>query len=261
MSELTAGVTVSADPGAGFGLDGKIAIVTGAASGIGRATAELLAKSGCLVTAVDVNHKGLATLDLGDDGATDVADLSVPAACEQVVAGVLSHRKRLDILVNAAAILRRVPIAEADAALWEKMMDTNLLSQFFLCRAAGEAMKPRKWGRIVNCSSGAGLVGGFFGATAYAITKAGIMTMTRSFAKDLGPHGITVNTLSPGAIDTPMQRTGVPREALEANRARVPLGRMGLPAECARGAVFLASDLASYVNGHILAVDGGFLMR
>ena len=136
-----------------------------------------------------------------------------------------------------------------------------MLAPLALIQALLPLMKKNKHGRIVNVSSGAGLVGGFVGATAYAITKAGIMTMTKSFAKDLGPHGITVNTLSPGAIDTPMQRTGMTKETLESARSRIPLGRMGLPAECARGAVFLASDLASYVTGHILAVDGGLLMR
>ncbi len=247
-----------------LGLEGRVAIVTGAASGIGKAAAEIMAAAGARVTAVDINADGVKATAAGMKGSghvAEVVDLADIAACDALIARTAKREGRLDCLLNIAATLRRIDIEQVDEAEWDKLMNVNLRSQFFLCRAAGEAMKPRKWGRIVNCSSGAGLVGGFFGATAYAITKAGIMTMTRSFAKELGPHGITVNTLSPGAIDTPMQRTGVPREALEANRARVPLGRMGLPAECARGAVFLASDLASYVNGHILAVDGGFLMR
>ena len=247
-----------------LGLVGRVAIVTGAASGIGKAAAEIMAAAGARVTAVDINADGVKATVAGMRGSghvAEVVDLADIAACDALIARTAKRESRLDCLLNIAATLRRIDIEQVDEAEWDKLMNVNLRSQFFLCRAAGEVMKPRKWGRIVNCSSGAGLVGGFFGATAYAITKAGIMTMTKSFAKELGPHGITVNTLSPGAIDTPMQRTGVPREALEANRARVPIGRMGLPAECARGAVFLASDLASYVNGHILAVDGGFLMR
>ena len=247
-----------------LGLVGRVAIVTGAASGIGKAAAEIMAAAGARVTAVDINADGVKATVAGMRGSghvAEVVDLADIAACDALIARTAKREGRLDCLLNIAATLRRIDIEQVDEAEWDKLMNVNLRSQFFLCRAAGEVMKPRKWGRIVNCSSGAGLVGGFFGATAYAITKAGIMTMTKSFAKELGPQGITVNTLSPGAIDTPMQRTGVPREALEANRARVPIGRMGLPAECARGAVFLASDLASYVNGHILAVDGGFLMR
>ena len=247
-----------------LGLKGRVAIVTGAASGIGKAAAEIMAAAGARVTAIDVNADGVKATVAGMNGAghtAEVVDLADIAACDALVARTVQREGRLDCLLNIAATLRRIDMEQVDEAEWDRLMNVNLRSQFFLCRAAGEAMKPRKWGRIVNCSSGAGLVGGFVGATAYAITKAGIMTMTKSFAKDLGPHGITVNTLSPGAIDTPMQRTGMTRETLENARSRIPLGRMGLAAECARGAVFLSSDLASYVNGHILAVDGGFLMR
>ena len=247
-----------------LGLEGRVAIVTGAASGIGKSAAEILAASGARVTACDVNADGVKATVKGFAGTghtAEVIDLADLAACDALVKRTAKREGRIDILLNVAAVLRRIDVEQVDEAEWDRLMNVNLRSQYFLCRAAGEAMKPRKWGRIVNVSSGAGLVGGFVGATAYAITKAGIMTMTKSFAKDLGPHGITVNTLSPGAIDTPMQRTGMTKETLESARSRIPLGRMGLPAECARGAVFLASDLASYVTGHILAVDGGFLMR
>ena len=247
-----------------LGLQGRVAIVTGAASGIGQAAAQIMAAAGAKVVAVDVNADGVKSTVAGFAGSghtAEVVDLADIAACDALIARTAKREGRLDCLLNIAATLRRIDMEQVDEAEWDKLMNVNLRSQFFLCRAAGEAMKPGKWGRIVNCSSGAGLVGGFVGATAYAITKAGIMTMTKSFAKDLGPHGITVNTLSPGAIDTPMQRTGMTQETLEAARSRIPLGRMGLAVECARGAVFLASELASYVNGHILAVDGGFLMR
>ena len=247
-----------------LGLEGRVAIVTGAASGIGKSAAEILAAAGARVTACDVNADGLKATVKGFAGSghtAEVIDLGDLAACDTLIARTAKREGRLDILLNVAAVLKRIDVEQVDEAEWDRLMNVNLRSQYFLCRSAGEAMKPHRWGRIVNVSSGAGLVGGFVGATAYAITKAGIMTMTKSFAKDLGPHGITVNTLSPGAIDTPMQRTGMTRETLESARSRIPLGRMGLPAECARGAVFLASDLASYVNGHILAVDGGFLMR
>jgi gluconate 5-dehydrogenase len=247
-----------------LGLEDRVAIVTGAASGIGQAAAAILAAGGARVVACDVDAEGLRATVAGLAGsghtaeAIDIADI---AACEALVARTAAREGRLDILLNVAAVLRRLDMDQVDEAEWDRLMNVNLRSQYFLCRAAGEQMKKRRWGRIVNVSSGAGLVGGFVGATAYAVTKAGIMTMTKSFAKDLGPHGITVNTLSPGAIDTPMQRTGMTQDTLEAARSRIPLGRMGLPAECARGAVFLTSDLAGYITGHILAVDGGFLMR
>ena len=247
-----------------LGLAGRVAIVTGAASGIGKSAAEILAAAGARVIACDVNSDGLRKTVAGLAGSghqAEIVDIADIGACDRLVARTAALADRLDILLNVAAVLKRIDVEQVDEAEWDRLMNVNLRSQYFLCRAAGEAMKPRRWGRIVNVSSGAGLVGGFFGATAYAVTKAGIMTMTKSFAKDLGPHGITVNTLSPGAIDTPMQRTGMTPATLEAARARIPLGRMGLPAECARAAVFLASELASYVTGHILAADGGFLMR
>ncbi|MBM3548820.1 MAG: SDR family oxidoreductase [Alphaproteobacteria bacterium] len=247
-----------------LGVEGRVAIVTGAASGIGKSAAEILAAAGARVTAVDVNTDGVKAAVAGYAGSGHTAetiDLADLAACDALIQRTAKREGKLDILLNVAAVLRRIDVEEVDEAEWDRLMNVNLRSQYFLCRAAGEAMKPGKWGRIVNVSSGAGLVGGFVGATAYAITKAGIMTMTKSFAKDLGPHGITVNTLSPGSIDTPMQRTGMTKETLEAARSRIPLGRMGLAAECARAAVFLASDLSSYVTGHILAADGGFLMR
>lgn len=249
---------------ASLGLADRVAIVTGAASGIGRAAAEILAAAGARVVACDIDAAGVRATHAGLAGsghvvaATDIGDLQ---ACAALVSDTVAREGRLDILLNVAAVLRRLALEDVDEAEWRRLMNVNLRSQYFLCRAAGEAMKPRRWGRIVNFSSGAGLVGGFVGATAYAVTKAGIVTLTKSFAKELGPHGITVNTLSPGAIDTPMQRSGMTAAGLEAARTRIPLGRMGLATECARGAVFLASDLGSYVTGHVLAVDGGFLMR
>lgn len=247
-----------------LGLAGRVAIVTGAASGIGRAAAQIMAAAGAQVVAVDIDRDGLAatlaTLGAGGHSAEPV-DLADLAACDALVAGVAARAGRLDVLLNVAGVLRRLEIDDVDMAEWRRLMDVNLRSQYFLCRAAGDAMKPRRWGRIVNFSSGAGLIGGFFGSTAYAITKAGTITLTKSFAKELGPHGITVNTLSPGSIDTPMQHGGMTAQTREIARSKIPLGRLGDPVECARGAVFLASDLASYVTGHVLSVDGGLLMR
>ncbi|MSP50406.1 MAG: SDR family oxidoreductase [Alphaproteobacteria bacterium] len=262
MSELTSGVTVSADPGAGFGLAGKVALVTGAASGIGRATAELLARAGCLVAAVDVNAGGFAGIELGDGGSTDVADVSVPTACERVVTGVLARHQRLDILVNAAAILRRVPIAEVDAALWEEVMDTNLLSQFAMCRAAARPMRKQGSGRIVNISSTAAFNGGANNSSVYAIAKGGVLALTKSLARQLASDGVLVNAICPGGIDTPMGRQGFTEERWNAHyAANVPLKRAGRPEEVANAILFLVSDWASYVTGHTLDVEGGLLLR
>jgi gluconate 5-dehydrogenase len=247
-----------------LGLEGRVALVTGAASGIGKSSAEILAAAGARVVACDRNAEGLAATVAslpGEGHWAEAIDIGKMPAVEAMVARVVEKTGRLDVLLNVAAVLRRLDMDQIDEEEWRRLMDVNLKSQYFLCRAAGEVMKRHRWGRIVNVSSGAGLAGGFVGATAYAVTKAGIMTMTRSFAKELGPHGITVNTLSPGAIDTPMQRGGMTQANLDAAKARIPLGRMGLPVETARGAVFLASEGASYITGHILGVDGGFLMH
>ncbi|MBI1777965.1 MAG: SDR family oxidoreductase [Proteobacteria bacterium] len=250
---------------ADFGLVGRVALVTGAASGIGRATAELLAACGAMVVAVDIDAAGLGAI-AGKAGASPriagrACDISSAAACADLIAETAARYGRLDVLANVAAVIRRLGIEDVDEAEWRRLMNTNLKSQFFLGRAAGEIMRRSGWGRIINVSSGAGLVGGFVGATVYAATKSGIITVTRSLARELAPHGICVNTISPGAIDTPMQRTGMTEENLAKARASIPLARMGEPIEVARAIAFLASDLASYITGHILAVDGGFLMR
>jgi meso-butanediol dehydrogenase/(S,S)-butanediol dehydrogenase/diacetyl reductase len=136
------------------------------------------------------------------------------------------------------------------------------LRGMFLCtkHVARRLIEQGRGGRIVNIASQAAK-SGFPYASAYTSSKHGVVGLTRSVAIELGPHGITVNTLSPGAIDTPMQRAGMTAETLELARSRIPLGRMGDPVECARGAVFMASELASYVTGHVLSVDGGLLMR
>ena len=249
----------SMDPAAGFGLGGKVAIVTGAASGIGRATAMRLAAHGARVTAVDVDGERLSGLA---HCATDVADLSQPAQCERVVDGVLARDGRLDILVNAAAILRRVPIADVDPDLWDEVMDANLLSQFALCRAAVRPMRRQKSGRIVNISSTAAFNGGANASSVYAISKGGVLALTKSLARQLAADGVMVNAVCPGGIDTPMGRYGFTDESWNAHfQANVPLRRAGRPEEVADAILFLAGDWASYVTGHTLDVEGGLMLR
>lgn len=249
----------TSDPAAGFGIAGRTAIVTGAASGIGRATAALLAAHGARVTAVDIDAAPLATLD---GCAAAAADLSEPAQCERVVADVLAREGRLDILVNAAAILRRVPIPDVDAALWDEVMDTNLLSQFALCRAAVRPMRRQKSGRIVNISSTAAFNGGANASSVYAISKGGVLALTKSLARQLAADGIVVNAVCPGGIDTPMGRYGFTDDSWNAHfQANVPLRRAGRPEEIANAILFLAGDWASYLTGHTLDVEGGLMLR
>lgn len=254
-------MTAALDPGAGLGIDGKVAIVTGAASGIGRATAELFAAQGARVIAVDI-APAVGELALGPNGANDVADLSEPAQCERVVDAVLARHGRLDILVNAAAILRRVPIPAVDADLWDEVMDANLLSQFALCRAAVRAMRARRSGRIVNITSTAAFNGGANASSVYAISKGGVLALTKSLARQLAADNVMVNAVCPGGIDTPMGRYGFTDESWNAHfQANTPLRRAGKPEEVANAILFLASDWASYLTGHTLDVEGGLMLR
>jgi NAD(P)-dependent dehydrogenase (short-subunit alcohol dehydrogenase family) len=255
-------VTVDIDPAAGFGLAGRVAVVTGAASGIGRATAMLLAGEGAKVTGVDIDDGGLRTLDLRRDGAAIAADLSRTAECERVVDETLRRWGRLDILVNAAGILRRVSIADVDEALWDRLTDTNLKSQFALCRAAARPMRKQKWGRIVNVSSTAAFNGGAKNSSVYAIGKAGVLALTKSLARQFAADGVLVNAVCPGGIDTPMGLQGLSDDEWTSHFASsVPLRRAGRPEEVANAVLFLTSDWASYVTGHTLDVEGGLLLR
>lgn len=247
--------------GEGLGLAGRAAIVTGAASGIGRATALLLAEAGALVVAVDVEARGLAALSGEAPCATIAADLSDAPACARVVGEAGALHGRIDVLVNAAAILRRVAIADMDDALWHRLMDVNLRSQFALCRAAATAMRPHG-GRIVNTSSTAAFNGGAKNSSAYAITKGGSVALTRVLARELGPRGIAVNGVCPGGIDTPMGRQGLPEPEWSRHyETNVPLRRAGQPEEVARAILFLASDWAAGISGHVLDVEGGLMLR
>ncbi len=250
------------DPGGGLGLEGKVAVVTGAASGIGFATAERLTELGARVTAVDIRPIAAERIALGASGATTVADLADPASCERVVDEVLAREGRLDILVNAAAILRRVPIAASDAALWDEVMDANLLSQFAMCRAAARPMRRQRAGRIVNVSSTAAFDGGADNSSIYAISKGGVLALTKSLARQFAADNVLVNAVCPGGIDTPMGRHGFTDESWIAHFAtRVPLRRAGDPREVADAILFLTSDWASYVTGHTLDVEGGLMLR
>ncbi|MFM8989936.1 MAG: SDR family NAD(P)-dependent oxidoreductase, partial [Alphaproteobacteria bacterium] len=221
----------------------------------------LLAEAGGRVVAVDVEAGGLAALARDAGCATIEADLSDAAACARVVAEAMQRQGRLDILVNAAAILRRVAIADMDDALWHRLMDVNLRSQFALCRAAAAAMRPRG-GRIVNVSSTAAFNGGAKNSSVYAITKGGSVALTRVLARELGPHGIAVNGVCPGGIDTPMGRQGLPEPEWSRHyETNVPLRRAGQPEEVARAILFMASDWAAGISGHVLDVEGGLMLR
>ena len=246
----------------GDGLEGRGVIVTGGASGIGRATVEAMAAAGARVAVVDRNADGvLETINRTDAPDRHLAvpfDLGDIAAIDGVVAHVLEVFGDLWALAHVASVLRRQPIEEVTEADWDLQHDVNLKASFFLNRAVGQALVGLgQGGRIINFTSAAFLTGALSGSDAYVASKGGVVSMTRSFAKTYGPHGILVNCVSPGQIDTPMQHVDNPAEIVEAAIQACPLRRMGRPEELAAVVVFLASNNASFVHGATINVSGG----
>jgi NAD(P)-dependent dehydrogenase (short-subunit alcohol dehydrogenase family) len=240
------------------------AVVTGAASGIGKGTALLLRERGSEVVAVDVNEEGLA--DAAAAGCEVVACDLTKAADR---ARLLEVAGEVDGLVNAAGIIRLVPIQDVDEADWDAIMAVNVKAVFFLARDFGLRMKPGDG--IVNLSSVAGKNNATTEALAYGASKSAVLAITRGLANWFGPSGVRVNAVLPGITDTPMQDKvlvevaairGTTAEALHAARLQtVPLQQRGsTPRELAEGIVFLLSSAASYVTGQALAVDGGLVM-
>ena len=249
----------------GAGLEGRGVIVTGAAGGIGRATTRMMAAAGARVAAVDINRAGLeetmAALEGRDDHLAIPFDLADTASIPDLVSGIVDRFGDLWALANVAAVLRRRSLDDVTEEDWNLQMDVNLKASFFLNREAGNAMVAGgKGGRIINFASMAWLVGPLLGSDAYVISKAGVVSMTRGFARAFGPHGILVNTVAPGQIDTPMQHLDNTPEVMERAIAMCPLGRMGEPEEPAAVVVFLASRHAGFVNGATINVSGGLIM-
>jgi NAD(P)-dependent dehydrogenase (short-subunit alcohol dehydrogenase family) len=249
----------------GAGLEGKGVIVTGAAGGIGRPVAEAFASTGARVMAVDLSQEAADAVAAGLDGTghlavgADLRDLTMHAA---LIARAREHFGSLDVLAHLAAVLRRRnnvdDVTEDD---WDVQLDTNLKASFFLCRAAANAMREQgRGGRIIAFTSQAWWSGGFGGSVVYSATKGGIVSMTRGLARTYGPHGITVNTVAPGQVITPMLMDGLSEETFQSMEKATPLGRAAQPEEIAGTVVFLASDHAAYITGATINITGGFLM-
>ena len=250
-----------------FELTGKVALVTGARRGMGKAHALALAKQGAKVAVTDIDLAECETVvkeikDGGGEAAAFKLNVSKKSEVEKVFAKVFKLYGRLDILINNAGIYFSKPALELTEGDWDKMININLKGQFLCAQAAAREMAKNKWGRIVNIASVAsGQVGvGIAGGAHYTATKGGIIGMTETLAIEWAPLGITVNVIGPGAIDTPMiQAANLPKEAMAGILAKIPLRRLGRPEEIAAAAVFLASSEASYVTGATLFVDGGWL--
>lgn len=249
----------------GAGLEGKGVIVTGAAGGIGRAVATAFATTGARVMAVDLEQAKVDEVVAGLEGTGHVAvsaNLGDIAGHPALVQRARDELGNLYVLANLAAVLRRRgSLDEVTEDDWDFQHDINLKAAFFLCRAAGDAMiEQGVGGRIITFSSQGWWTGGFGGSVAYAATKGGVTSMTRGLARTFGPHRITVNTVSPGQVHTPMLMTGLSQEVYDSMTRQTPLGYVAEPEELAGPVVFLASDHARYITGATLNVSGGFLM-
>jgi len=240
-------------------LAGKVALVTGAAAGIGAATARRLAREGALVALNDVGAEGLEAV-AGDVRAGGAKALVVPgdvarkADVERMVAETVRAFGRIDILVNNAGINRDAMAAKMTEEQWDAVLAVNLKGTFLCAQAVLPAMRQRAWGRVINTSSVGSL--GNIGQANYAASKAGVIGLTRTLALEYAKFGVTVNAIAPGPVMTRML-AGVPDQIREKSIAQVPAARIAAPEEIAGVHVFLASDDAAFITGQIIFVDGG----
>ncbi|MEU7001179.1 SDR family NAD(P)-dependent oxidoreductase [Nonomuraea sp. NPDC046570] len=242
-------------------LTGKVAIVTGGASGIGRATALLFAEEGAQVVVADIDGAGAEAVAKEIGGLAVQADVSSPEDCRRIVRTAVDGFGGLHVLFNNAGIIRRTTALDLDVEEWDRVMAVNVRSVFLMCKYAIPAMTGG--GSIVNTGSGWGLKGGG-NAISYCASKAAVVNMTRALAIDHAKAGIRVNSVNPGDTDTPMLREEAKQlnedwAAFEKDAADRPMGRSGSPEEIAQAVLFLASDAASYITGSALVVDGGGL--
>jgi 3-oxoacyl-[acyl-carrier protein] reductase len=248
-----------------FRLDGRIALVTGASRGIGRATALELARAGADVALVgrarDLLDQAMAEVEgLGRRVVVCEADVSSAVQIAASVDRCVGTLGPVDILVNNAGMNSRGPLSSVQPHDWTMVLEVNLSSAYHYARATADGMCTRGWGRIINIASISGQTGGVSGSVAYSSSKGGMIAFTKTLARDLGPSGVTVNVVAPGQIETRMG-TAIPAEDLAAIRAQVPLGRLGSAADIAFAVRFLASEEAGYITGATLDVNGGIAKR
>lgn len=240
----------------------RVALITGASRGIGRAIALTLCRENCIVVAspeIENNESVAAEIRaLGGEAITLNLDVTSPESVKEGFRKILAEKGRVDILVNNAGIARDGLAVRMKPADWDLVLKINLQGAFLVAQQAMPGMMRNRWGRIVNMASVVGQAGSA-GQANYAASKAGLIGLTKALAQELGSRSITVNAVAPGYIDTDMTR-GLPEELKQKMLAAVPLGRMGQPEDVANAVKFLASDEASYITGHVLAVNGGMYM-
>jgi len=244
-------------------LAGKIAIITGAARGIGREAALLFAREGARVAIADSDEQaGLHTAEEINHGGGDAYYVQVSVAnsesVQNMVQQVLNKFYTIDILINNAGITRDGFLVKMAEENFDLVVDVNLKGVFNCTKAVAPIMIEKGWGKVINTSSVVGIYGNI-GQTNYSATKAGVIGLTKTWARELGLKGIRVNAVAPGFIETEMTGT-VPDKVLQAFRLKTPLGRLGQPADIANAYLFLASAEADFINGVVLSVDGGLVL-
>ncbi|MCU0901710.1 MAG: D-threitol dehydrogenase [Cypionkella sp.] len=252
---MTAGILPSS-------FSGKVAVVTGAASGIGAAIAEAFAARGARVALLDMNLEAAQSRAAGLAGAVALAcNVTDAASIDAALAGVHSHLGAPDILVNSAGIVDLAPAEDLSLGAWDRTIAVNLTGTFLMAQAVGRAMiGAGKAGRIVNLASQAGSVA-IDGHVAYCASKFGVIGVTKTLALEWGKHGITVNSVSPTVVLTDLGRKAWDGAKGEAMKALIPTGRFAEPHEIASAVLFLASDEAAMINGADLLVDGGYTVK
>ena len=247
-----------------YDFGGKVALVTGASGGIGRATALGFAASGAAVVVSDVNDAGgeetvALIVAAGGKAVYQRCNVAEGAEVKALVARAVSEYGRLDFAHNNAGIeAKTVPLAQVESDNWRKVIDVNLSSVFYCLKAEIPVMVQQGGGAIVNTASAAGLIGGF-NLSVYTAAKHGVVGLTKAAAMDYATHGVRINSLCPGAIDTPFLAQ-LPKPFLNRLIFGTPMTRLGQPEEMAQAVLWLCSDAASYVTGHALSVDGGTVL-
>ena len=244
-------------------LEGKVAIITGGARGIGYATVEKFVKEGAKVAIADISKEEATKVadDLKSKGYQTIGisvDVTKEDQVKQMVEDTLKEWGQVDVLVNNAGIIMDAQLYKMTTEQFDRVIDINLKGTYLCARAVIDQMIVQGSGVILNASSIVGLYGNF-GQTNYAATKWGVIGMVKTWAKELGPKGIRSNAVCPGFIDTPIL-TPMPEKVIEGMKAKVPLRRLGKPEEIANAYAFLASDEASYINGVVLEVGGGVVL-
>ena len=245
-----------------LGLDGRVALVTGAGSGIGAAIGAALAGEGCVVYFGDTDLAAATRAAATAKGRPLPLDVCDAAGLARSSERIVGEHGRIDILVNNAGILKTGPVVEASIADWDEVCRVNLSGVYYCCKAVLPHMVERGYGKIVNIASvSAAKGGGAFGNVLYGTTKAGVVALTKGLARELAPLGINVNCIAPAVVETGMTRSLLTPERRQAVLASIPMGRFATTDDIASMVLILASDVSSYVTGETIVVDGGYLTR